>query len=413
MARTLEWNSDKVIILGRPNTGDLQYLGAAYHKICDQKCYKQIKLDFSKIDNVFESFMVPVVAIARHYRKTRDVDTIIVPPEDKRLASLFHNCNWSHLCSPERYSETTFEGSKHLPAMIFDADRDPKFAEDRILDMILSSVEGLDRKTLSAVKWALGEILDNVITHSESQAGGVVQASTLSKSKTVEFVIADCGIGIASAMKISDHAKAIEQAIQEGVTSKKETNQGNGLFGTYRIGIQDGCQIQVHSHYGYLIADSKQTRIDRNRSPYPGTVVVCRIDCSQADLVRKALVINGRVHDPAFDFIEDKFELDSENELRLKIKTEVPSLSFRRDAEPVRTKISNLLASNPSAVLIIDFEDVFVIGSSFADEVFGKLFMQIGPMNFMRRIKFVKIDRTVQGLIDRAILLRSRAPETN
>jgi len=61
------------------------------------------------------------------------------------------------------------------------------------------------------------------------------------------------------------------------------------------------------------------------------------------------------------------------------------------------------------ATIQIDFDDVPVISSSFADEVFGKLFMDLGPVAFVRSVDFRNINSTVQSLIDRAILQRSRA----
>jgi hypothetical protein len=47
--------------------------------------------------------------------------------------------------------------------------------------------------------------------------------------------------------------------------------------------------------------------------------------------------------------------------------------------------------------------------SSFADEVFGKLFAELGAMEFMRRCEFCSVDTTVMRLIDRAISQRMKA----
>jgi len=58
--------------------------------------------------------------------------------------------------------------------------------------------------------------------------------------------------------------------------------------------------------------------------------------------------------------------------------------------------------------IVIDFSGVSVISSSFADEVFGMLFVELGPMTFMRKIVFQNVSPTVNGLIDRAITLRAQ-----
>ena len=46
--------------------------------------------------------------------------------------------------------------------------------------------------------------------------------------------------------------------------------------------------------------------------------------------------------------------------------------------------------------------------SSFADEVFGKLFVELGALHFMQAIDFVCVQDTVRALLDRAILQRSQ-----
>jgi len=63
-----------------------------------------------------------------------------------------------------------------------------------------------------------------------------------------------------------------------------------------------------------------------------------------------------------------------------------------------------MLPLMPIHPVILDFNGVGVISSSFADEVFGRLFVEMGPCAFMTRI----VDQTVEGLIDRAIVQRTR-----
>jgi hypothetical protein len=50
--------------------------------------------------------------------------------------------------------------------------------------------------------------------------------------------------------------------------------------------------------------------------------------------------------------------------------------------------------------------DVSLVSSSFADEVFGKLFMALGPMTFGQRLQFRGHSLIVQSLIDKAISQR-------
>ena len=54
----------------------------------------------------------------------------------------------------------------------------------------------------------------------------------------------------------------------------------------------------------------------------------------------------------------------------------------------------------------INMSEVELISSSFADEIFGKIFASLGPINFMQRIKITGMNRLVTQLANRAIQQR-------
>jgi len=56
--------------------------------------------------------------------------------------------------------------------------------------------------------------------------------------------------------------------------------------------------------------------------------------------------------------------------------------------------------------LLLDFDGVDMVSSSFADETIGKLAEKFGPVGFFQRFRLVNMSPTVQGLLDRAIGLR-------
>jgi len=119
-----------------------------------------------------------------------------------------------------------------------------------------------------------------------------------------------------------------------------------------------------------------------------------------------ALVFSGKEHVPV-DFIELKYETDSLQHLNFVMKEEATSFGSRLAAKPVRIKLENLLEMCPNQKIRIDFEGIPIISSSFADEVFGRLFVTLGPLSFMSRFEFTAIDSTLRILIDRAISQRS------
>lgn len=78
----------------------------------------------------------------------------------------------------------------------------------------------------------------------------------------------------------------------------------------------------------------------------------------------------------------------------------------RQGGRRTRQAIENLLRKERAVTL--DFAGVGVISSGFADEVFGRLFVEMGPRAFMTRIAMRNADGAVEGLIDRAIVQRTR-----
>jgi hypothetical protein len=73
----------------------------------------------------------------------------------------------------------------------------------------------------------------------------------------------------------------------------------------------------------------------------------------------------------------------------------------------MRIKALNLLEAEPNARLILDWEGVPSVSSSFADEFLGRLFVELGPTVFMSRVQSVAVEPLVRKLLDRAILQRA------
>jgi hypothetical protein len=99
---------------------------------------------------------------------------------------------------------------------------------------------------------------------------------------------------------------------------------------------------------------------------------------------------------------------DLGEKLIFEVAKEVEGFGSREFGRRARAKIDNILVDK-GAVIEFDFSDVPLVSSSFADEVFGKLFVDLGAMDFMRRCTFKAVDPTVRRLIDRAISQRMKA----
>ena len=406
MSREIERFGNRIVVKGNVYPDRLRNLCATMHRAVSDLQYEDVILDFSMCDGVSESVMLPLMPAVAGYR-ANGVEFDLVLPFTENLERLFRNANWAHHMCPQKYPRTAYEGG-HVPALRFGGEgpeyRDELELNDRVVNMILRELE-TDRGTLKAVEWSLYEIMDNVSNHARSPVGGFVQATAFKTHNSVEFVVADAGVGIPESIRIADHARALQRAITEGVTSDAATNAGNGLYGSYRVAVLSGGLFEIDSMYGHL--HCREDIVARKMSiPYSGTAVRCRISIGDPALLENALRFKGRSSDPAFDYIEKKFETE-DGELVFDLKTEGRrDFGSRTGGVRVRGMIENLLRDRRT--IVIDFDGVGLFTSSFADEVFGRLFVNLGPRSFMSRIQMRNVDPTVEGLIDRAILQRTR-----
>ncbi|MBF0283957.1 MAG: STAS-like domain-containing protein [Magnetococcales bacterium] len=99
-------------------------------------------------------------------------------------------------------------------------------------------------------------------------------------------------------------------------------------------------------------------------------------------------------------------EILHESEWVMRMSDHARFLGSREAGQALRVKVANLLKADPGCKLVIDFSEVPVISSGVADELFGMLFADLGPMVFMSRIELRNVDSTIRGLIDKAIVKR-------
>lgn len=329
-------------------------------------------------------------------------------PTDPQLSRLFVNSNWAHLIDPRQYERSQYSSDKHIPAVTY-TDADSHFqAVDQVVGKLVSSLEGFSRDQLAALEWAVNEITDNVLNHASSAQGGIVQLTTKSRSNIVEFVVCDTGVGIPKTLRdahahLTSDVIALQQAIQEGVTRNRTTNMGNGLFGSFQLAKLSEGYFSIYSRYAFLSYTERHgLHVKQLSIPYAGTAIVCGISTAKPDILAQALSFRGEQHTPGYSYVDRLVDGDG---AIIVLKDESQSFGSRDVAKPVRIKIENLLGASTNQIEI-NLDQVALISSSFADEVFGKLFAQLGPITFNRRIKISGGNAIVLQLIDRAITQR-------
>lgn len=402
-------DSNRIQIVG-DSKGDILHAAAALYRLVHKLGYKDVILDFSDAF-LSPAFMVPFATLARTYR-TDKVDFEIVPPSSEKAANLLRNANWAHLICPEKHDPMDRLNRLHMSALQYRNAKEHFGAVDKSINLILQSVPGLDRSQLKALEWSLNEITDNVLNHAESPVGGIVQMTTYPAKQAIEFYVCDGGLSIPKTLRrgrpeIMDDVRALRAAVEEGVTRDTSTNQGNGLFGTFKCCEVSGGEFEILSGNVLLQHKPGQMQVKWNQVPFNGTFVRARINYGFEQLLEKALIFKGRTHDPRFDFVERMYQAEGDD-IEFMVAKELDAFGSREAGRLARTKIENLMDKQTCAVAF-DFSDVHLISSSFADEVFGKLFVALGALRFGQLCKFKNVDVTVQKLIDRAIEQRLKS----
>jgi hypothetical protein len=407
--------ANSLLFIGPFRQENLLSACAALHSLTHIKSYQEIILDFANCTSVFSA---PILGLCAKVVKLRaeGIDFKIIFPIDKELARLIRNANWAHLLCPSDYSESIYRGYGQMPAREF---IDPS-QQYQIIDEIMSAIMGVmplaSRGDLAALEWSLNEIMDNVFTHAESELGGLIQFTHYASSNKIEYVIADAGKGIPNTLKSSNpklktDAETLEYAIREGVTRDKSLWQGNGLFGSFEICSHSGGVFGIQSGYGKLFFSKSEVHSRSESIPYDGTLINATIDLSIPHLLEQALKFGGQIYHPT-DYIELHYEALDEEKINVILKTESASFGTRPAGTPVRNRLLHLVKGSGNRKIYVDFTGITLLSSSFADEVFGKLFVEIGAISFMRTITLINVSPIVSKIIDRAIMQRCAAGST-
>jgi hypothetical protein len=373
--------------------------------------FDDVILDFSGCTAVLPT---PILAICARVINMREkgVGFSLLLPKKHELNRHFVNANWAHLLGPTENRPSQFRGFTILPATHFRDSDEQHQAVNRILDGILGAIPGLSREGLAALEWSVSEITDNVLVHAQSPVGGLVQMSMFKRTtKRIEYIVVDAGVGIPKTLRqshpeLTSDSAALEQAIREGVTRDKDLGQGNGLYGSFQVSSHSRGIFHLQSGFAKLAFTAPRgLQVTTEKVPFDGTLISAQIDLSDPKLLQEALIFGGRRHVPV-DFVETHYEHFQRPEVQFVLKNETHSVGSRLAGTPLRNKLMNLLQMCPSQKIVFDFQDIQLISSSFADEVFAKLFVDIGPTAFAQRFEFLNLPALIRQLIDKAIAQR-------
>lgn len=412
MTGNISSDSNRIIVLGDFGVREMQQMLAAMHNLTSTRGYRDLELDFSDCTSAFSGQMLGIAASAQKYL-VDGVDASLTLPKEMRLRRLFLNTNWAHLIDFRRFAESNFRGYSQIPAIKFLNAEQHHEATSSVMKRILSALDGFDRSHLRAIEWSVNEIADNVLNHAQSPVGGFMQVTNHRQRQQIEFSVCDAGLGIPATLRdqypsLRTDQELVDQAIREGVTRDKSVGQGNGLYGTWRISQLSNGRFELYSGYvGLMSTPRDQLRISKESIPFTGTLITTRIGYGAPLDLRDALTFDDKPHIP-LDVIDLDYKEDSEGNVIFHLNEESNGFGSRAAGEPVRRKIRNLARISDSKSVVVDCADIPLMSSSYADEVFGKLFAEYGPIKFSSHFKLTNIDQLVEDLINKAIIQRSR-----
>jgi hypothetical protein len=365
-------------------------------------------LDFRRLHTTWPDTTVSLAAALDYLRTHRDMKFI---PDHLHINQ---SKTWLH--APRAVSELSKDDYPTNVVWRYDSEREAQLLADAFMKSLTDLVV-CESGVIDTLNWCIYEVLDNVFQHSHADRGFVMM-QVHTRNRTCVLGVTDTGRGIHRAMVDAAHGSsvdptrvrsadsAIAHALEQGVTSKGKNNQGNGLHGLRRAVEINGGQLSVRSGRGswrYRNAavttaiDFRRPLLDATSSH--STTVDWRLDCAKAVSINEAL---GR---PEMESAVLEAIATADNYYRIDA-TELEALvGSRQHGSEVRTRIRNYVTAGASQV-VLDLRGIPLVSSSFADEVMGKLALEMGELEFRRTIFVDGASPVNRGLIERAIELR-------
>jgi hypothetical protein len=364
--------------------------------------HKKIIIDLQNIERVFPYPTVPVAGYIHYFKEVLNVDFefINVPTYLRKI----------HFLSPDDINKTsTGLGTNFLDRIwLFHTSTDVHMLVNGFLSSIRKSCF-VEEGILQACEWGLNEIMDNVIQHSKENVG-FVMAQVLKESQVLKVSIFDYGQGIFESLRNSNYkprhaSDAISLAVQEGVTRDKKIGQGNGMWGLYNIIHLNDGMLQITSGNGGL------NFINRTKTTESYQSIIMLSPKQQSTAINFDIKLNNPIsmkealggYEPIDLFIENLE--DEHDRIVYRIIDQASGTGTRQSGERIRNEILNIYKSAKKPV-ILDFEGIGIIASSFADEFIGKLVQDLGLFQFQAAFPMKNMNGTIQAIVQRSLSQR-------
>jgi hypothetical protein len=279
------------------------------------------------------------------------------------------------------------EAGRFIPLSILHDPGDQFVAVNNVCELVMKQFTNA-RSLLPAFEWAVCEITDNVFIHSKSKTPCVLAAQYYPMSKQLEIAMADQGVGYLGTLGPVYGAKndyeAMELALTRGLTRDTAIGQGNGLAGTEAI--VDGNNGELFIWTGNTSMTRSEERVYSKFVNPNGVGVALRLRVdTPVDL--GSIWIGER----PYTYI-DQCVNNIENGSVISVASECNSVGSREPARRLRNKLLALLPDIETN-LVLDFSKCSSPSSSFFDELFGRLILEIGIKEYSEKIEITGLDK--------------------
>lgn len=360
-------------------------------------------LDFSSTITAFPNASVPIAGLLEYYKNNGISFTILHSSDIIRATKL--------LTPIELTLESDLEGINVLNKVFKFYNSDHVFwLVNAFLDELNQS-DKFEKGVLEGLEWCLNEVMDNVIQHSNTDCG-FVMGQIHKSSKHVAFTIFDYGQGIFNSLKNSSHhprnaIDALTLCLQEGVTRDKKIGQGNGMYGLRRIiENNNGRLVLTSNSASYFLTGNKADTFDRIPTvsrDYGCAIIDFQLDYENNVSLGDALKFNGKSYE-LINLKIEQMENDS-GEIVFSLHEKSSGFGTRQAGERIRNQILNIHQQS-NQVIVIDFRQIELISSSFADELIGKLVIEFGFFGFNNIIKLKNMNTLIQSIVQRSVSQR-------
>jgi anti-sigma regulatory factor (Ser/Thr protein kinase) len=253
-------------------------------------------------------------------------------------------------------------------------------------------LKGLPENVLTICNWGFTEMLNNVIDHSNSQIAYINISMT---ALSVSLMVDDRGVGIFNKIQqkfgYNDPRQAFLELSKGRLTTDEKNHTGYGIFFTSRAFNRFVLGSGPVYFFRHNDGDEWLIEFHDDAEPRPpGTYVRMEIGLNATHTM-------GQIFDRYSTAIEGGFT-----------KTHVPLVLARYEGEQLvsRSQARRVLVRvEQFREVLLDFQDIKVIGQGFADEVF-RVFANQHPDTVIR---YVNANPEVEKMIKLAKIARNKS----